>query len=151
MGEVMGLDHISLPGQQLWYKNPPSCCALAHISLGIYTLPLLPLPFSCQEFDDDDEVMEGADDDGAKEVDDPGERKRLGIELDDEDEDEDDEDGAKLKKKLQVSVGRCGHRCGRSVKNSVDSNCLNERGMGMMVLTLVRRTLTCTARGGRGG
>ena len=52
--------------------------------------------------------MEGADDDGTKEVDDPGERKRLGIELDDEDEDEDDEDGAKLKKKLQASVGRCG-------------------------------------------
>ena len=78
------------------------------------TLPLLAatlassLPLSCQEFDDDDEVMEGADDDGTKEVDDPGERKRLGIELDDEDEDEDDEEGAKLKKKIQVSVGRCG-------------------------------------------
>ncbi|GAX77309.1 hypothetical protein CEUSTIGMA_g4755.t1 [Chlamydomonas eustigma] len=56
------------------------------------------------EFADDDEAVEGDDD--MKEADDPGERKRLGLEEEDEeDEDAGDEDKAKLRKRLKVEEG----------------------------------------------
>ena len=44
--------------------------------------------------------MEGADDDGQKTADDPGERQELGIDIDEDAEIEEEDDMAKLKKKL---------------------------------------------------
>ena len=59
-----------------------------------------------QEFDDDDEAVEGADDDGQRTVDDPGERKELGIDLDEDEEAQEEEDIKRLKILVGGAPGR---------------------------------------------